>query len=171
MGHVCATFSIQIRIGSSRLLNRDFFGVIYHYILITLDPNIRSLSLRKFYIVWLLRPSFGLMSNPRLSNITGTSMLGPFALRESVTQRTISIWPVGIPCLLLAVVPPYILVGVVFGGLLAPSQLRGVFIVTLCIIIPILIGTLSVVIFHLRRRTPTHASYAFDVIAEMKVSL
>ena len=100
---------------------------------------------------------------------SGTSLLGPFAIREAHTRRPIPIWAVTLLCFLLSLGPPYIMVGLVLGDLLASSSLVTVFTLFLCVAVGTLIGTLLFILCHVKRRPTDHASYAVDVVAEVKV--
>ena len=79
------------------------------------------------------------------------------------------IWLVGILCSLVCVVPPYALVGIVLGKVITTSTVIIYFALLLSVAIVSLLGMLFYMACHIKRRTPDHASYALDVVAEMQV--
>ena len=101
--------------------------------------------------------------------VPGSSIVGPIAVYEARSRRSLPIYVVGFLSFALAVGPPYALVGVALGGIIGSSTLVALFAALLCTAAVTLIVTLLVVLFYSKRKSHEDASYAFDVVAEIKV--
>ena len=71
----------------------------------------------------------------------------------------------------LSLGPPYVMVGLVLGRLIASSTLCIVFSLSLCLAVGSLSAMLLFMLCHVKRRTADHASYDVDVVIEIKVGL
>ena len=99
----------------------------------------------------------------------GSSVVGPIAVYEARSRRSLPIYAVGFLSFALAVGPPYALVGVALGGIITSSTLVALFAALLCTAAVTLIVTLLVLLFYGKRKSHEDASYAFDVVAGIKV--